>query len=219
LEAGEAFSEGAGLGLGVILLLFEVLVLFEAGGKGDREALIHNLADDLSVGGLQEKWGLGVSRRGAEIWNRCGGKCTRVDRVAFTISGRDFGVGGLDGVGDIGGDEEVANGGGGVRDDNLMVVRGKGVVYHPSTPWVVPAILPRWQMRFRAFGGGSVVIGPGLVVVVVIAFWILILLRLSVGVGLVGLAVDAVESIEEEVLALSHMRLTSGRGGVYGCRW
>jgi hypothetical protein len=67
LEAGEAFSEDAGLGLGVILLLFVVLVLFEAGRKGDWEALIHNLADDLSVGGLQEKRGLGVSRRGAEI--------------------------------------------------------------------------------------------------------------------------------------------------------
>jgi hypothetical protein len=67
LEAGEAFSEGAGLGLGVVLPLFEVLVLFEAGRKGDREALIHDLADDLSVGGLQEKRGLGVSRRGAEI--------------------------------------------------------------------------------------------------------------------------------------------------------
>jgi hypothetical protein len=50
-------------------------------------------------------------------------------------------------------------------------------------------------------------------------FWILILLRLSVGVGLVGLAVDAVEGVEEEALSLSHMRLTSGRGGVYGCRW
>jgi hypothetical protein len=75
-------------------------------------------------------------------------------------------------------------------------------------------------MRLRAFGGGSVVIGPGLVVIVVVVmFWILILLRLSVGVGLVGLAVDAVESIEEEALALSHMQLTSGRGGVYGCRW
>jgi hypothetical protein len=143
----------------------------------------------------------------------------RVDRVAFTISGRDFGVGGLDGVRDVGGDEEAASGGGGVRDDNLMVVRGKGVVYHPSTPWVVPAILPRWQTRLRAFGGGSVVIGPGLVVVVVVMFWILILLRLSVGVGLVGLAVDVVEGMEEEALALSHMRLTSGRGGVYGCRW
>jgi hypothetical protein len=217
LEAGEAFSEGAGLGLGVVLLLFKVLVLFEAGGKGDREALIHDLADDLSVGGLQEKRGLGVSRRRAEIWNGHGGKRTRVDRVAFTISGRDFGVGGLDGIGNVGGDEEAANGGGGVRDDNLMVVRGKGVVYHPSTPWVVPAILPRWQTRLRAFGGGSVVIGPGLVVVVV--FWILILLRLSISIGFVGLAVDAVESIEEEALALSHVQLTSGRGGVYGCRW
>jgi hypothetical protein len=143
-----------------------------------------------------------------------------VDRVALTISGRDFGVGGLDGVRDVGGDEEAANGGGGVRDDDLMVVRCKGVVYHPSTPWVVPAILPRWQTRLRALGGGSVVIGPGLVVVVVVVmFWILILLRLSVGVGLVGLAVDAVEGVEEEALALSHMRLTSGRGGVYGCRW
>jgi hypothetical protein len=67
LEAGEAFSEGVGLGLGVVLLLFEVPVLFEAGGKGDWEALIHDLADNLSVGGLQEKRGLGVSRRGAEI--------------------------------------------------------------------------------------------------------------------------------------------------------
>jgi hypothetical protein len=144
-----------------------------------------------------------------------------VDRVAFTISGRDFGVGGLDGIRDVGGDEEAANGGGGVRDDDLMVVRGKGVIYHPSTPWVVPAILPRWQTRLRAFGGGSVVIGPGLVVVVVVVvmFWILIFLHLSVGVGLVGLAVDAVECIEEEALALLHMRLTSGHGGVYGCRW
>jgi hypothetical protein len=146
-----------------------------------------------------------------------------VDRVALTISGRDFGVGGLDGVRDVGGDEEAANGGGGVRDDDLMVVRCKGVVYHPSTPWVVPAILPRWQMRLRALGGGSVVVGLGLVVVVVVVvvvmFWILILLRLSVGVGLVGLAVDAVEGVEEEALSLSHMRLTSGRGGVYGCRW
>jgi hypothetical protein len=67
LEAGEAFSEGAGLGLGVVLLLFEVLVLFEVGRKGNREALIHDLADNLSVGGLQEKRGLGVSRRGAKI--------------------------------------------------------------------------------------------------------------------------------------------------------
>jgi hypothetical protein len=144
-----------------------------------------------------------------------------VDRVALTISGRDFGVGGLDGVRDVGGDEEAVNGGGGVRDDDLMVVRGKGVVYHPSTPWVVPAILPRWQTRLRALGGGSVVVGPGLVVVVVVVvmFWILILLRLSVSVGLVGLAVDAVEGVEEEALSLSHMRLTSGRGGVYGCRW
>jgi hypothetical protein len=144
-----------------------------------------------------------------------------VDWVALTISGRDFGVGGLDGVRDVGGDEEAANGGGGVWDDDLMVVRGKGVVYHPSTPWVVPAILPRWQTWLRALGGGSVVIGPGLVVVVVVVvmFWILILLRLSVSVGLVGLAIDAVEGIEEEALALSHMRLTSGRGGVYGCRW
>jgi hypothetical protein len=54
LEAGEAFSEDAGLGLGVVLLLLVMLVLFEAGRKGDREALIHDLADDLSVGGLQE---------------------------------------------------------------------------------------------------------------------------------------------------------------------
>jgi hypothetical protein len=143
-----------------------------------------------------------------------------VDRVALTIGSRDFGVGGLDGVRDVGGDEEAANGGGGVRDDNLMVVRGEGVVYHPSTPWVVPAILPRWQTRLRALGGGSAVVGPGLVVVVVIVvFWILILLCLSVGVGLVGLAVDAVEGVEEEALPLSHMRLTPGRGGVYGCRW
>jgi hypothetical protein len=144
-----------------------------------------------------------------------------VDWVALTIGGRDFGVGRLDGVRDVGGNEEAANGGGGVRDDNLMVVRGKGVVYHPSTPWVVPAILPRWQTRLRALGSGSVVVGPGLVVVVVVVvmFWILILLRLSVGIGLVGLAIDAVEGVEEEALSLSHMRLTSGRGGVYGCRW
>jgi hypothetical protein len=67
LEAGEAFSEDAGLGLGIVLLPFVVLVLFEASRKGDRESLIHDLADDLSVGGLQEKRGLGVSRRGAEI--------------------------------------------------------------------------------------------------------------------------------------------------------
>jgi hypothetical protein len=67
LETGEAFSEDAGLGLGVILLLLVVLVLLEAGGKGDREALIHDLADDLSVGGLQEKRGLGVSGRRAEV--------------------------------------------------------------------------------------------------------------------------------------------------------
>ena len=67
METGEAFSEDAGLGLGVVLLLLVMLVLFEAGRKGDREALIHDLADDLSVGGLQEKRGLGVSRRGAEI--------------------------------------------------------------------------------------------------------------------------------------------------------
>jgi hypothetical protein len=67
LEAGETFSEDAGLGLGVVLLLLVMLVLFEAGRKGDREALIHDLVDDLSVGGLQEKRGLGVSRRGAEI--------------------------------------------------------------------------------------------------------------------------------------------------------
>jgi hypothetical protein len=219
LEAGEAFSEYAGFGLGVILLLLMVLVLFEAGRKGDREALIHDLADDLSVGGLQEKRGLGVSGRGAEIRDGRGGKRTRVDRVALTISGRDFGVGGLNGIRDVGGDEEAANGGGGVRDDDLVVVRGEGVVYHPSTPWVVPAILPRWQTRLRALGGGSVVVGPGLVVVVVVMFWIFILLHLSVGVGLVGLAVDAVEGVEEEALSLSHMRLTSGRGGVYGCRW
>ena len=67
MEAGEAFSEDAGFGLGVVLLLLVVLVLFEAGRKGDRKALIHDLADDLSVGGLQEKRGLGVSRRGAEV--------------------------------------------------------------------------------------------------------------------------------------------------------
>ena len=47
-----------------------------------------------------------------------------MDWVALTISGRDFSVGGLDGVRDVGGDEEAANGGGGVRDDDLMVVRG-----------------------------------------------------------------------------------------------
>jgi hypothetical protein len=67
LEAGEAFSEDAGFGLGVVLFLFVMLVLLEAGRKGDREALIHDLADDLSVGGLQEKRGLGVSRRRAEV--------------------------------------------------------------------------------------------------------------------------------------------------------
>jgi hypothetical protein len=79
--------------------------------------------------------------------------------------------------------------------------------------------LPRGQTRLWALGSGSVVVGPGLIVIVVVVFWILILLRLGVGVGLVGLAVDAVESIEEEALALSHMQLVSGRGGVYGCRW
>jgi hypothetical protein len=87
LKAGEAFSEGTGLGLGIVLLLFKVLVLLEASGKGDWEALIHDLADDFSVVGLQEKRGLGVSRRGAEIQNGCGGKRTCVDWVALTISG------------------------------------------------------------------------------------------------------------------------------------
>ena len=112
----------------MVLLFLEVLVALEGGSVGGRKVALDDGGDGLGVGGLREVCELVRCGGGAGIGDRCRGERPRVNWVAPAIGGRYLGLVGLKGVRNVGGNDEVSVGDGGVRDDDFVIIGGEGVV-------------------------------------------------------------------------------------------